>query len=353
MKLNLASTRMAFVLIAVLVLFLILSALIPQRDISEDQILDWQEFLGDKYVVIDKLGLDRIYFTPAFFIVLGLLAVNLLFGNIKRFRNVYKAERTLFKTRHFGSILFHLSLILIMVAVILNFLYKYHGVLAMTEGQSLSDRSESYHHEFRGPLYADDYDRFTLKLTDLKSRDWDSSSLGKIALLVVQAKGQNFEPEISTNHPFRWQELEFHYGLKSGYSPEVLLTGSDGNVLLRSFVRIANRKENGNRVHRDFIVVPDDNLHLEIEVKPDSSGPNVAYQIAASRDSITLYAGSISSNDTVAFSGYKFTIPHLRQWCYIDVVKSPYLNLVFFGFWSALAGLTISFVSRLKRTQGL
>lgn len=351
MKLNLASTRLAFVLIAVLVLFLVLSAVIPQQDIAEDQILDWREFLGDKYVVIDKLGLDRIYFTPTFFIVLGLLAVNLLFGSIKRFRIVLKAERTLLKTRHFGSILFHLSLIMIMIAVILNFLYKYDGVLAMTEGQSLSDQPESYHREFRGPLYADDYNRFTLNLTDLKSRDGDNSSLGKIASIAIQTDGTNFAEEISTNYPFKWQELEFHYGLKSGYSPEVLLTDSVGNVLLRSFVRIANRKEDGNHVHRDFIVVPDNNLHLEIEVKPDSVGPDVTYQIAVSQDSIMLYTGSIRSNDTVSFSGYKFTIPHLRQWCYIDVVKSPYLNLVFFGFWSALAGLTISFVSRLKRTQ--
>lgn len=351
MKLNLASTRLAFVLIAVLVLFLILSALIPQRDISEDQILDWQEFLGDKYVVIDKLGLDRIYFTPTFFIVLGLLAVNLLFGSIKRFRIVLKAERTLLKTRHLGSILFHLSLILIMVAVILNFLYKYHSVLAMTEGQSLSDRPESYHHEFRGPLYADDYDRFTVSLTDIKSRDGDNSSLGKIASIAIQTDGTNFAEEISTNYPFKWQELEFHYGLKSGYSPEVLLTDPDGNVLFRSFVRIANRKENGINIHRDFIVVPNDDLHLEIEVKPEPGSPDVVYQITASRDSVVLFAGSITSNDTVSFSDINFTIPQLRQWCYIDVVKSPYLNLVFFGFWSALAGLALSLVSRVKRTK--
>lgn len=351
MRINLASTRLAFILIAVLVLLLILSALIPQQDIAEDQILNWREFLGDKYVVIDKLGLDRIYFTPTFFIVLGLLAVNLLFGNVKRFRSVYKAERTLLKTRHLGSILFHLSLILIMMAVILNFLYKYDGVLAMTEGQSLSDTPESYHREFRGPLYADNYGRFTLSLTDLRSSDGDSSSLGKIASINVLTDRPDFEADISTNHPFKWRELEFHYGLKSGYSPEVLLTDSDGNVLFRSFVRIANRKENGSHLHRDFIVVPDNNLHLEIEVKPAPVGQDVIYQLTASQDSIVLFAGGINSNDTVSFSGYKFTIPRLRQWCYIDVVKSPYLNLVFFGFWSALAGLTLSFVSRLKRTK--
>lgn len=345
------STRLAFVLIAVLVLLLVLSALIPQRDIAEDQILDWQETLGDNYVVIDKLGLDRIYYTPTFFIVLGLLAINLLFGNIKRFRHVYKAERSLLKTRHLGSILFHLSLILILVSVVLNFLYKYDGVLAITEGQTLSDRPESYHREFQGPLYADDYNRFTLGLTDLKGDASDSLSLGKEAAIAVQTTGANYSAEVSTNHPFKWRELEFHYGLKSGYSPEVLLTDSGGNVLLHSFVRVANRKENGENIHRDFIVVPNDNLHIEIGVIPASAAPDVHYEITATRDSVVLYSGDVTSGDTVAFAGYKFTIPRLRQWCYIDVVKSPYLNLVFFGFWSALAGLTLSFVSRLKQAK--
>ncbi|MDH3891910.1 MAG: cytochrome c biogenesis protein ResB [candidate division Zixibacteria bacterium] len=351
MTINLSSTRLAFVLIAVLVLFLVLSAIIPQRDISEDQLLDWQEYLGDNYVVIDKLGLDRIYFTPTFFIVLGLLGVNLLFGNIKRFRSVYQVERTLLKTRHLGSILFHFSLILIMVAVILNFLYKYHSVLAMTEGQTLKDRPESYHHEFHGPLYDNEYGRFTLSLTDVLSNDDASLSLGNVAAIAVQSARAKHETEVSTNHPFELGELQFHYGLKSGYSPEFFLTDSAGNDLFRSFVRVANRKEEGKYVHRDFIVVPEDNLHLEIEVNPDSIGPDIAYRITALQDSVELYAGSIGSNDTVGFAGYKFTVPRLRQWCYIDVVKSPYLNLVFFGFWSALAGLTLSFVSRLKRAK--
>ena len=351
MKINLASTRLAFVLIAILVLFLILSALIPQRDISENQILDWQEFLDDNYSVVDKLGLDRIYYTPAFFIVLGLLAINLLYGNIKRFRSVYNAERTLLKTRHLGSILFHLSLLLVLVAVILNFLYKYDGVLAITEGQSLMDRPESYHREFRGPLYADEYNRFTLNLTDLGHSNEDTSTLGRVASIAIHTTGSNYEAKISTNHPFEWRELEFHYGLKSGFSPEVLLTDPEGNVLFRSFVRIAHRMENGDHVHQDFIVVPDCNLHLEIEVKPDQAVLDAAYQITVSQNSILLYSGTVTSADTIAFSDYKFTIPRLRQWCYIDVVKSPYLNLVFLGFWSALAGLTLGFVSRLKRTK--
>ncbi|UCH16488.1 MAG: sugar transferase, partial [Burkholderiales bacterium] len=87
------------------------AAVIPQRDVADDQMLDWRQFLGDAYRIVERLGLDRIYFTPLFFICLGLLAVNLVMGNVRRFRTIYKAEKTLLKLRHVGSIIFHLSLL--------------------------------------------------------------------------------------------------------------------------------------------------------------------------------------------------------------------------------------------------
>ena len=134
--LDLTSNRLAFMLMASLVLLMVLSAVIPQQNISQSQILDWHETLGPGYGVIERLGLDRIYFSPPFFVVLALLGVNLAAANIKRFRLVYRVEGTLLRLRHLGSIVFHLALILIMVAVILNYLFKFEGAFAMTEGQT-------------------------------------------------------------------------------------------------------------------------------------------------------------------------------------------------------------------------
>ena len=119
MKINLASNRLAFVLIGLLFLLILLSAVIPQAEFAEEQIVDWQETLGDNYRIIDKLGLDRIYRTPVFFGILALLGLNLLVANIRRFRTVYRTERTLLRLRHLGSILFHLSILAIMAGGIL------------------------------------------------------------------------------------------------------------------------------------------------------------------------------------------------------------------------------------------
>ena len=144
MRINFASIRLAFFLIALLFLLILLSAIIPQKDIASGQITDVKENLGKYYVVIEKLKLDEIYTAPYFFIVLGLLATNIILGNIKRFRTIYKTEKTLIKARYLGSILFHFSLILIMLGVILNYLYKFEGIYGITEGQTVADQENNY-----------------------------------------------------------------------------------------------------------------------------------------------------------------------------------------------------------------
>ncbi|UCC79652.1 MAG: cytochrome c biogenesis protein ResB, partial [Candidatus Zixiibacteriota bacterium] len=137
--LNPTSTRPTFFLIGLILLILLTSAIIPQQGFAEEQIIDWKNALGDKYVIIEKLGLDRIYYTPYFYIILFLFSVNLTAVNIKRFKLAYKVERTLIKAKYLGSIIFHFSLLLIIAGIILNYLYKFNGIYALTEGQKVSD----------------------------------------------------------------------------------------------------------------------------------------------------------------------------------------------------------------------
>jgi cytochrome c biogenesis protein ResB len=151
MKTIITSHKLPFYLIGLLLLFILTSAIIPQKDIASREIVSWREFLGDNYIIIEKLRLDSIYYSPAFFLVLGLFGINLIAVNVKRFRTVLKLEKTLLKTRYLGSILFHfhLSLLAIIGGVILNYLYKFEGVYGITEGQTVSDSQNDYFTVFK------------------------------------------------------------------------------------------------------------------------------------------------------------------------------------------------------------
>jgi len=347
MRINLASTRLAFFLIAAIVSLLVLSAIIPQQEIALGRITDLRAALGGNYYWIETLGLDRIYTTPLLYVVLTLLAVNLLVGNFKRFKQIYRVERTLIKARYMGSILFHLSLVLVIVAITANYLYKYDGVLALTEGQRIQDKSEVYFREFLGPLEDAKYDRFSVLLEKVELNRKIEESQATVADLAVWTE-KNDAPErkaVRINRPLVINDLEIHYGLTYGYSPELVLLDSSDQTLFAGFVRLATQNNEGQPLYEDFFVHNESGLHVYMTVEPDSVNiDSSSISVRVEREGSQLISSTVIIGDTIQVEGWKIAFPRIRRWCYLNVVENPWLNWVFAGFWSALFGLTMSFV---------
>lgn len=354
MKINFASFRIAFVLIAILFILIVLTAFIPQKNISVGQVVDWHEVLGDYYQVIEFLRLDRIYSNPFFFIILGLLALNLIAGNIKRFKLIYKTDRTLIKARHIGSIIFHFSLIIIMAGVILNYLFKFEGLYALTEGQTVIDTEESYHLIQVGPAYTPVYEKFKLRLDSIDVfNDQGEAGYKSNKIFASLWLSPDVPPrpiKLATNFPYNFAEYSIHYGMVTGYSPEIIVTDTNGNNILRGFIRIAYSEVEGENRHYDFIFIEDDEIRIGLEVKSDIKAidkPKFELDIG-SHDGL-IYEGIIEIGEAINFDKYKIEIPRYRNWCYITVKTHPFLNLIFFGFWFGLIGMVISFIPRLMK----
>lgn len=351
MKINLASTRLAFFLIAGILFLIVLSAVIPQDDISSGQIVDLQKSLGDRYQIIETLQLNRIFYSPTFFVVLGLLAINLTAGNIRRFRHVYKSEKTLFRLRTVGSIIFHFSILIIIVAIVLNFLYKRETVFALTEGQSINDSSSDYFRKFNGPLAGNDADRFSTRLDKINHTNYNEDGPGGEAEITLNWTGaeEKISGPISTNHPLKWGGYEFHYGTITGYSPELTLFDLNDSLVFRSFVRVTKRTIDDENVHADFVFLPDLKLKLSIEIIPSEvSADSTRYGLRIEKDEELLTSDTVLIGGQIIFDGYKLSVSRVRYWCYIGAIKNPFIDLIFLGFWSAIAGMSLGFLARMK-----
>jgi ResB-like family protein len=352
MKINLASTKLAFVLISILVVLIILSAIIPQRDISTGQIFDLHEELGSSYKIIEALHLDRIYKAPYFFILLGFLVVNIAFGNFKRFRLIYRTEKTLLKIKYIGSIVFHLSIVLILVSTILNYLFYFEKVFALTEGQIAFDNEPEYHRIFRGPLQSDSKSMFQLGLDSLELNYQIKDELTKAAYITVNWQSDD---KITKGPIWKGKSIEdknygFHFGKLTGYSPELIIADTAGETIFRSFVRTSTRKEGDIEKYSDFLEIPNTDFTVAIEVmKSESEYEQFKFNLNVEKKTTQVYNGFIKLDEEVKVDDFILKIPRLRKWCYIHVIKNPYLGIIFIGFWSALSGLLITFVSRLKR----
>lgn len=344
-----ASTRLAFFLITLLALLLLLSAIIPQRDIAEAQPIFWDDIGGDEYAFIQILRLDRIYYSPYFFIVLFLISVNLIIGNVRRFRSVLKIEKTLLKARHLGSIIFHFSLLLIMAGVILNYLYKSEGIYGLTEGQLVKDVAEDYRRQFSGPLHSEQFGRFSVTLDEVYTDYVVNEKETNAAEITIHSPSRiDSAIIVYANKPHEFEDFEFHFGPKVGYSPELLVADTSGNVIFRSFVRLSTREIEGEIEYVDFVLLEREMLKINVEALPHGTVlDSIKFEITVEKGTDVVYNGTLMLKDTIWFDSRSITIPRVRRWSYIVVLDSPFLGLVFFGFWSALGGMVIGFIPRV------
>jgi hypothetical protein len=346
-RIDLASTRLAFVLLALLVVHIVAAAIIPQHKIAQDQFLDLMPQTGAVHDTIEFLRLDRIYTTWTFHVLLGLLVVNLAAGNIRRFRRVYRIERTLLRMRHLGSIIFHVALIAVLLGAIGNYLYKFQGVFALTEGQTAADGPDGYFRTFLGPLTSPRPSEFRLTMEGIDP-EWEQDGVTTLAahLRIESQDGMAVAEAVRIGHPLRWRKLEFHLGARTGFSPEVLLVGPDGSVIFRSFVRIASARHEGVDVHSDFIELPGQ-LTLRLEIH-DSESPLPLRWVAAERADSVLFEGYVAEGDTVLVDELALSLPRMRRWAFVEARENPGVGVVFAGFWVGLAGLSLTFLARVR-----
>ena len=103
----------------------------------------------------------------------------------------------------------------------------------------------------------------------------------------------------------------------------------------------------------DFYVIPRTGLQVDVQAIPGKDEDDPAHiKIAVEKGTEKVYDGVVTIGETIELNEFELSIPELRRWCYVVVVRSPFLNLIFFGFWSALAGLAISLVPRVTAKRG-
>lgn len=341
LRLDISSARLALALIALLVLLIVISAILPQEEPGSRGIRNSQIFLA----------------------TLGFLAINLAAGNIKRFRAIRRLERGVPLVRHLGSVVFHLALLMIIIGVVLNSLFRFEGVFGLTEGQTLRDVPGDYFRVFEGPFHRDVEGRFTITLDRVDREFPVGDAHTEAALIRLEPVSDQFasgevdrargQVPIHINHPLRWGGLEFHYGSTTGYSPEVVILDDSGRELFHSFVRLKTRFEGDRPYGEDYILIPGEDLEIlvHVEASPDQ-GPTC--RLLVKQGTMDLFDGVVEKEDAVVAGKYRITVPRLRNWCYVNLVSNPWLTWVFGGFWICLAGLAVRAFAQLigdRRSQ--
>ncbi len=286
---QLTSMRTALILLLLLALAAIPGSVVPQSDVDSLQTSRWQDAHPNLTPVYEKLGLFSVYDSPWFSAIYILLMVSLIGCFVPRTfvywramraapppapRNLarlpehasYDAEGTPdealaaaeaeLKRRHFrvvrtddavsaerghlreaGNLLFHVSVLVVLVGFALGSLFGYRGGVILVVGNGFSNNLTQYDDFVPGSLFtSDDMEPFTFDVTDFDV-DWltEGPSKGQARGFVSHLEYRETptaEPrdyDLKVNHPLTIGETEV-FLIGHGYAPVITIRDGQGDV---------------------------------------------------------------------------------------------------------------------------
>jgi cytochrome c biogenesis protein len=285
--------------------------------------------------------------------------------------------------RETGNLLFHLSLILILVGVSFGALFGMRGEAIINVGERFINVPTTYDSLSLGKLSNEkSLDPFEVKLDRFQAKYDPRTNQPRdyTAWVTVTKSGKSFKEILKVNKPLTFGSSRV-YLQANGYSPVVTVRDSQGNVALQGPVPFL--PQDGNLRSIGAIKVPDaippvgfvgnflpTNQRTEtqgsISIFPelldpkllfsiwkgdlglDSGVPQSVYRLdTANLQRIAL--GSVKPGQTYTYSEGSITLETVVPWVNLQVVKDPGKNYALLGGIVAVLGLLSSLYGRRRR----
>jgi cytochrome c biogenesis protein ResB len=328
---------------------LIVAALIPQAGQADQH---QQEHWRSEHAVLGwlatSLGLDDLYTSWWVLALTGLLALFLAYDFMVRLRKLTRAATSgamSSQTRKvrlgiYGSLFFHLCLLALLLGAVVDLLWGFHGTLYLTEGQAERERSETYAFVRSGPLGERSHRDFIMRHV---SYDDAYAGYGQPtpAALIRFYDGQTIAGErwIAVNHPARFRGVRVFLGGERGYTPRFVVEDTARIPQMRSFIRLASQRVDGNIVHADYVPQLGDR-HLYCLVENEDS---LRLQLELGTDSTEVLAASLVPPASIILGDLRISVNEVRRWSRFELSYHPGENIVFAAFWGAVIGLACRF----------
>lgn len=285
--------------------------------------------------------------------------------------------------RETGNLLFHLSLILILIGVSFGSLYGLRGEAIVNSGERFVNVPTSYDSLTLGKLTTDsDLTTFTITVDKFIARyDPKTSAPRDYSAYVTTTEGDVTKKQIiKVNSPLTFGSTRV-YLQANGYSPVVTVRDSQGDVAFQGPVTFL--PQDGNLRSIGAIKVPDADpsvgfvaSFLPTYARSESDGgvsiypqllnprmlfsvwrgdlglnsgvPQSVYRIDT-KDMTNLGLGSLEIGETFAYPGGTITLEGVTPWINLQIVEDRGKGFALFGAIFAILGLLSSLYGRRRR----
>ncbi len=363
---GLGSGKLALALILLLILFALVSAMLPQEGQSTPaEVSQWQ----DRHPIItgmcEPIGLFNAFHCWPFLATIVLLAANTLTctvlrfyrqGGLKDFKGPVAIERT-------GFVLLHLSLIVLFAGGFWSAAASMDAKVVLTEGQEFTDKHDQYLQLQEGPLRHEQHTGLAFRLDDVDVQyAKQRHRVSVVSKLGILDDGKRVAAgAVEVNKPFEYKHLWFTQD-ETGYSPRLVIRDAmRGRQIIDSFVALRTLKTEAGREYRDFLPLPFLKQRIVVTLYPsfiDENGQVRKTGDAPENPLLLLEAEDKSGRvveshhlqigDGATIGQYRFTFADLRQWASFRVGHDPGYPLVCAALWLGLAALLMRYLPDLR-----
>lgn len=285
--------------------------------------------------------------------------------------------------RESGNLLFHLSLIFILLGLSIGSLYSVKGEAIVNVGERFVNVPTSYDNLALGKLTSEsDLDPFTVQVDKFVAQYDPKTNMPQdyTAWVTVSEGDKESKKVLKVNSPLTFGDTRV-YLQANGYSPVVTVRNTQGDVVFQGPVPFL--PQDGNLRSIGAIKVPDidpqigfvasfvptyvrttnqgaASLYPELldpkllfsiwqgDLGLDSGVPQSVYRIDTSKMT-KLALGSIKPGETYSFDGGSITLETVVPWVNLQIVQDKGKGLALLGAILAVAGLLSSLYGRRRR----
>ena len=272
-----------------------------------------------------------------------------------------------------GMILFHLSFVSMFAGIIYNSLFHFHGVIRLTEGETLpSGQPQSYDRIDQGRFF--DYARLKGQTTLVRMQTgYKVDGLDKRVAyeIAVGEEGSKKQGLVYITKNLAYDGFRY-FNDKEGYSILVVLHDKQGRELFGAYVPLQSLKQKdesylyttGRENGPGTLLFPQDRakplFNLQVAYRPDPNqerAGDVFFQARPLGKSDAPPAGSAIEKSKTAV-GEKFDLgeyflspKEVRYWVGMSVRHDPGLPIVLASLWVGLGGMVITTFGRLMKRR--
>ncbi|HWI54454.1 MAG TPA: cytochrome c biogenesis protein ResB [Desulfobacteria bacterium] len=257
---------------------------------------------------------------------------------------------------YWGSILFHISFLIIVIGLILNNFFGFHGNLIVAARQIVNEDHVFYQNIKEGVMFGEQHQHFQIGLEDINV----SFDPGKNPASVLEAKVWLMESHrrlvanetVKPNQPVRYKGRRILL-TGFGYSPYFTLEHR-GKEIFQQHINLMTTSGKSNQLEfKDTFTIPNSQIKVQVRLFPHATFAangklttvtnNLelpAVEIRVTQRGKVLYAGNAFMGQTMKLSnGMKLNFQGVKRYGWFDVAYNPGVYFVYGGFILCLLGL--------------